>query len=36
MDTVGEGESETNGESINIYRLSVYTLSGVRGIVGEK
>ena len=31
VDTVGEGESETNGETINIY-----TLSGVRWIVGEK
>ena len=32
VDTVGEGESETNGEiSINIY-----ILSGVRWIAGEK
>ena len=32
VDTVGEGESETNGEvSINLYALS-----GVRRIAGEK
>ena len=36
MDTIGEGESETNGESINIYTLPIYILSGVRWIVGDK
>ena len=36
MDTVGEGESDTNGESINIYTLPIYILSGVRWLVGEK
>ena len=32
VDTVGEGESETNGES----SVNIYSLSGVRWIVGEK
>ena len=32
MDTVGEGESETNGES----STDIYTLSGVRETAGEK
>ena len=32
MDTIGEGESETNGES----SINIYTLSGVRWIAGEK
>ena len=32
MDTIGEGESEPNGES----SINIYTLSGVRWIAGEK
>ena len=32
VDTVGEGESETNGES----STDIYTLSGVRETAGEK